>query len=52
MLVAPPAVNLLATAAIAASRVVSPWVARMTAEYLPEPSRLAHLQTGGAEALR
>ena len=44
--------QLFANAAIAASRVVSPWVARMTAEYSPEPSRLAHLKTGGAEALR
>ena len=29
-----------------------PWVARMTAEYSPELSGLAHLQSGGAEPLR
>ena len=39
-------------AAAAAITKARPWVARMTAEYSPELSRLVHLQSGGAEALR
>src|SRR5262245_14362412 len=38
-------------AAAAAITMARPWVARTTAEYSPELSRLAHLQSGGAEAL-
>jgi len=38
--------------AAAAITMARPWVARMTAEYGPELSGLAHLQSGGAEALR
>src|SRR5262245_28160738 len=37
-----------AAAAITTTR---PWVARMTAEYSPELSQSAHLQTGGAGAI-
>jgi hypothetical protein len=38
--------------AAAAITMARPWVARMTTEYSPKLSRLAHLQSGGAEALR
>ena len=38
--------------AAAAITMARPWVARMTAEYRPELSGLAHVQSGGAEALR
>jgi hypothetical protein len=38
--------------AAAAITMARPWVARMTAEYSPELSGLAHLQSGAAEALR
>jgi GAF domain len=34
--------------AAAAITMTRPWVARMTAEYSPEPSQPAHLQSGGA----
>jgi hypothetical protein len=38
--------------AAAAITMARPWVARMTAEYRLELSGLAHVQSGGAEALR
>jgi hypothetical protein len=38
--------------AAAAITMARPWVARMTAEYSHELSGLAHVQSGGAEALR
>ena len=38
--------------AAAAITMARPWVARTTAEYNPELSGLAHLQSAGAEALR
>jgi hypothetical protein len=37
--------------AAAAITMARPWVARMTAEYSFELSKLAHLQSGGAGAL-